>query len=158
MIISPYGEWKTVGGQVLTIKPDATYNICMNGKCSSGVANDQDDQGYDIVLRGILEKEEMANVKDVIKGCILQRDSLTGQGYSRGLQESDLRFDTTNNLLGSNKIRSRNVTVSFDCTEDGRAVEFRKTNDDSPKELIERREEMQKLKSTTPLPRLPSLP
>lgn len=121
MQIGPFGKWVTDSGHALTVNVDGTYRICRADSCSSGSVVNRTETYLEAVLRDFLAKPEAADLVPVISECLDLQDSLTGGAVRRGLSANDLPFDTVNNVLNG---PGATQTVSFDCTEGARRVEF----------------------------------
>jgi hypothetical protein len=119
--IGPFGKWVTDAGHALTVNVDGTYRICRADSCSSGSVVNRNETYLEAVLRDFLAKPEAADLVPVIRECLDLHDGLTGGAVRRGLSADDLPFDAANNVLNGPEATQ---TVSFDCTEGARRVEF----------------------------------
>lgn len=149
MQIGPFGRWVTEAGHSLTVNVDGTYRICKADSCSSGPVVNRGDTYLEIVLRDFLAKPEAADLVPIISECLEVRDRLTAGAVRRGLSADDLPFDTANNILNG---PGATQTVSFDCTEGERQVEFVKVEAFHHKALAEQQARAAKARESTPPP------
>lgn len=153
--IGPFGKWVTDAGHALTINVDGTYRICQAENCSSGTVTNREGSYLEVVLRDFLAKPEVADLVPRIRVCLDVHDRLSGGALRRGLSVNDMPFDTSNNVLNGPKSTQ---TVSFDCIEGARGVEFVKVETFHHKALAEQQARGAKARESIPPPTVQPFP